>query len=82
MVWLYIKNLLETISKENDYNRGRNVKISNNTEFLNNMSYDRSVIPNKQSISEIQKSIRNRGGDSRDNDLMVNFWENKEETRL
>ena len=77
-----IKRQPETISKENDYNRGRNVKISNNRDFSNNMSYNQPIISSKQSVSEIQKSMRSKDGDSRDNDLMVNFWENMEETKL
>ena len=74
----------ESFSKENDLNsnRKRNVKISNNTEFSNNMSYNQPMVSNKQSVSEIQKSMTTRGGDSRDNDLMVNFWENMEETKI
>ena len=32
-------------------------------------------------LPEIQKSMGG-GGDARDIDLMVNFWENKEETKL
>ena len=74
----------ESFSNENNLNsnRERNVKISNNTDFSNNMLYNQPITSNKQRVSEIQKSMRSKGGDSRDNDLMVNFWENMEETKI
>ena len=57
---------------------------NSNSYDVNNLytaqnSYNKNIY--SSNVSEIQNSMRH-GRDERDIDLMVNFWENKEETKM
>lgn len=81
---------------QNLNNRNRNVDMGNsNSNDINNLYTGNTSQPripfsgqnsyngnlNSSNVSEIQNSMRH-GRDERDIDLMVNFWENKEETKM